>query len=361
MSHQKKTVAIFTTNQGHKSISDTIAHSLEKDFNIHIFSDDNFMFTYYIFLYRFFPTSTKIPFLLFHNPLLRLFSSLSLDLQYHKKVKDFLKQTNPDIVINVFWMFRPSLDKQLKNSKTQYLNIVTDPWTVHPFIASLVAEDNLAFDETTVKVINDQVSNAKVSPIGWFVRDDFEDDFDKKIVRKKLNLAEDKLTLLFTTGSEGTEMVLPIISDIINTQKPLQIIVACGSNKSLLEKVNILNKESGNNIDLHAIPFTKELHKYMQAADLVIGKAGPNSVFEAVATLTPFFATTHVAGQEDGNLDIIRDLKLGFVEENVQKASKLLVKIVEHPEQLTEFMPSLKRLAAYNKNSKKELLKRVHS
>ena len=97
----------------------------------------------------------------------------------------------------------------------------------------------------------------------------------------------------------------------------------------------------------------------MQAADLVIGKAGPNSVFEAIATLTPFFATTHISGQEDGNLDIIRDLKVGYVEEDVKKASKLLFKIIEYPEQLKEFKPHLKKLADYNKNSKKELQKRV--
>ncbi|MDH5533166.1 MAG: hypothetical protein OEX81_01925 [Candidatus Pacebacteria bacterium] len=355
MKKTKKTVAIFTTDQGHASISNTIAKTLKKDFNVHIYSDDNFMFAYYIFVYRFFPTSTKIPFLLFHNPILRMLSSISLDIQYRAKVKKFLKQTNPDIVINVFWMFRPSLDIMLKDSEIKYLNIVTDPWTVHPFVASKVAENNLAFDQTTVKVIKGQVEEAIVTPIGWFVRDAFEEKFNKKEVRKKLELDNDKLTFLFTTGSEGTEKVLPIIGDVIKTNKPIQIIVACGNNESMLNKVNALKESLKENITLHAIPFTKELHLYMQAADLVIGKAGPNSVFEAVATLTPFFATTHIAGQEDGNLDIIRELNLGFVEENVQKASSILLKVIESPSQLESFKESLKKIAIYNKNSKQEL------
>lgn len=355
MENKKPVIAIFTTDQGHKSISDTIAKCLENDFEIHTFSDDNFMFSYYIYVYRFFPWSTKLPFILFHNPILRFISSLSLDLQYRKKVRKFLKETNPDIVINVFWMFRPSLDAELEKKTIKYLNIITDPWTVHPFVASKIADDNLAFDEHTVDVITDQIGQINISPIGWFVRDAFEEKFDQKSIRKELKLEKDKLTILFTTGSEGTEQVLPILSNVISSPKEVQIIVACGNNDHLREEVNEINQQTPDNLTIHAIPFTKVLHKYMQAADLVIGKAGPNSVFEAVATLTPFFATTHIAGQEDGNLDIIRHFKVGYFEENTKKASKLLLKIIGDPSQLNDFTENLKKLATYNKGAKKYL------
>lgn len=359
MTNKKPVVSILTTDQGHKSLSDTIAKTLGNDYEVHTFSDDNFMFAYYIFIYRFFPKSTKLPFLMFQNPLLRLISSISLDLQYRGKIKKFLRETKPDIVINVFWMFRPSLDAELKNTKIKYLNIITDPWTVHPFVASKIAHDNLAFDKHTVSVIEDQLEKVNLSPIGWFVRDAFEETFVKKEVREKLKLKRDELTILFTTGSEGTEQVLPILSEVISSPKNVQIVVACGKNENLREKVLNLNKKAPGNISIHAIPFTTQLHKYMQAADLVIGKAGPNSVFEAIATHTPFFATTHIAGQEDGNLDIIKHFKVGYVEENTDKASKLLLKIINDPKQLNQFEDNLKKLAEYNRGSKKYLLEKV--
>ncbi len=355
--NQKKTIAIFTTDQGHKSISDTIAKTLEPYFNVHIFSDDNFMFAYYIYIYRFFPNSTKLPFLFFKQPLLRKSAAIYLDLQYRRKIKKFLELHQPDIVINAFWMFRPSLDVLLKDSHIRYLTVVTDPWSVHPFVASTVSESNLAFDEQTADSIKTLVPQAPITPIGWFVRDAFEKPFNKEEVRKYLRLDRNKLTLLFTTGSEGTEKIVPIVSDLITTNLPVQIIVACGNNQHLLEKINNLKNNLKENISLHAIPFTNELHLYMQAADLVIGKAGPNSVFEAVACHTPFFAVTHIAGQEDGNLDIIRELKLGYVEENPIKATKLLHQIIEQPEQLKKFANNLKTLAAYNKQAKEKIKK----
>lgn len=352
----KKTVCIFTTAQGHKSISDTLAKILEPHYDVKIFSDDNFMFAYYIYIYRFFPTITKIPFLFFKQPFLRIFAAAYLDVQYRFKVRKFLKQHQPDIVINNFWMFRPSLDAELKNSTVRYLTIVTDPWSVHPFVASTVSENNLAFDERTSQSIKGIVPKAIVTPIGWFVREAFEQPFVKTSVREKLKLNSKKLTFLFTTGSEGTEKILPILANLIQTHLPVQIIVACGNNQHLLEKVQALKKTAKTHIDLHAIPFTRELHLYMQAADLVIGKAGPNSVFEAVACHTPFFATTHIAGQEDGNLDIIRELKLGYVEEDEVKAAKLLHQIVENPQQLENFTSNLKTLAEYNRQAKTKLL-----
>lgn len=351
----KKTVAIFTTDQGHKSISDTIAKILEPNFEVKTFSDDNFMFVYYIYLYRFFPSTTKIPFLFFKKPLLRKIAAASLDLQYAQKIKKFLDLHQPDIVINVFWMFRPSLDRMLKNTPVKYLTIVTDPWSVHPFVASSVSENNLAFDERTVKNIKSLVPEAFSTPIGWFVRDAFEQPFIKESVRKKLKLEAKKLTFLFTTGSEGTEIIYPIISSLIKTHLPVQIVVACGTNQHLLDRINKLKKTVKTHVNLHAIPFTNELHLYMQAADLVIGKAGPNSVFESIACMTPFFATTHIAGQEDGNLDIIRELNLGYVEEDEVEATKLLHRIIENPKQLEKFAQNLRVLSDYNKQAKTKL------
>lgn len=354
---KKPKLAIFTTSQGHKSISETLIKTLESDFEIQVFSHDNFMFKYYIFLYRFFPSVTKTPFLIFQHPILRWLTSVFLDVQYRWSINRFLQRHQPSVVINVFWMFRPSLDALLKNSSIQYLTMVTDPWSVHPFVTSKVSSTNLAFDQRTAQAIYRDIKGATVTPIGWLVRDQFEARYDRVAVRRHLQLEPHTLTYLFTTGSEGTEKIFPIVSDLVLTPRPVQIVVACGNNTHLLHRINQLKKHLKSHIYLHAIPFTTQLHLYMQAADLVIGKAGPNSIFEAVACHTPFFATTHMAGQEDGNLDMIRELQLGYVEENGALASQLLMKIISQPQQLDQFAPHLKTLATYNRGAKARLRK----
>jgi UDP-N-acetylglucosamine:LPS N-acetylglucosamine transferase len=51
----------------------------------------------------------------------------------------------------------------------------------------------------------------------------------------------------------------------------------------------------------------------MASADVVMGKAGPNVLFEAVTLGKPFIATAYIPGQEEVNLDFIRRHKLGWI------------------------------------------------
>ena len=51
----------------------------------------------------------------------------------------------------------------------------------------------------------------------------------------------------------------------------------------------------------------------MAAADVVMGKAGPNMLFESVTLGKPFIATNYIPGQEEINLELIRRHQLGWV------------------------------------------------
>jgi UDP-N-acetylglucosamine:LPS N-acetylglucosamine transferase len=96
----------------------------------------------------------------------------------------------------------------------------------------------------------------------------------------------------------------------------------------------------------------------MQAADLVLGKAGPNTLFESVATLTPFFAITYIA-QEEGNLEIVKEQQLGYVEDKARAANKKILDIIKHPEQLEKFQEHLLDLKKYNQQSIDVLIKEI--
>ena len=167
-------------------------------------------------------------------------------------------------------------------------------------------------------------------------------------------------------GSEGTNGVLKNFPAFINSKKPIQVIFACGKNKTLYSTIKTLSKavkiaNPKNKAKIIPLAFTKDIHLYLQAADLIIGKAGPNLLFESVATHTPFLATTHVSGQEDGNLDIIKEYNLGYVEENMARSIKLIKNIIDQPKILKQFQPSLKKMATYNHNSKKILLQTIQT
>jgi UDP-N-acetylglucosamine:LPS N-acetylglucosamine transferase len=55
----------------------------------------------------------------------------------------------------------------------------------------------------------------------------------------------------------------------------------------------------------------------------VMGKAGPNVMFEAVTLGKPFIATAYIPGQEELNLGFIRRHKLGWIA--LKSASQLYI------------------------------------
>jgi processive 1,2-diacylglycerol beta-glucosyltransferase len=353
-------VLIFSAIEGHASLAQAL-ESFFKDKKIPVkdYCHEEPLLTFYRPFYRFAPSLMRYYYRLQSKKFFKkLFFKFTLLTRFKPTTKN-LEAVKPDVAITTNWSFNQVLAKLKTKNKFTFVNLITDPRTFFQINVSDGADITCTFDDYQTREIKKAHPKLNVVQTGWFVKPEFEEKHDSKKTRKKLGL-EDKLTLLFTTGWEGTEVVFKSIEAIAKLNRPLQIIVACGTNKNLLNRAKKLEESSkSSQTNIIPLPFTKELHLYMHSADLVIGKAGPNAVFETAATLTPFFATTHISGQEDGNLDIIEEYKLGFVEENPKKAFIKLVNIIENPKQLTAFQPHLKKMAQYNKKSKERLFKEL--
>ena len=61
------------------------------------------------------------------------------------------------------------------------------------------------------------------------------------------------------------------------------------------------------NVDVIPLGFTTNMAEYMVAADVLVTKAGPGTIAEAAAVGLPIMVTSHLPGQEAGNVDIVLD------------------------------------------------------
>ena len=353
----KKKVLILSTYQGHASIARAVRQALEKaNYAVNIYEQEDPSIHLYRLIYRHKPEFFKHLYNVGKLKSSRIISKMFLKQNYDAKIKELLEKHKPDLIITTFFIYLPSLELN-KSVHQPIINIIVNPRDVLDIELSSKITANCAFDDKQMRMIKkNNVKYNNILKTGWFVRDEFEESYSKSKVREKLKLDQKKPTFLFTSGSEGTNAIIANIILLLKSRKECQIIVACGTNEILFKGIKALKPMAVKGVQkIIPIAFTTKLYQYMQAADLVIGKAGPNSVFECVATKTPFFATTHISGQEDGNLEIIKSYKLGYVEEEPTKAIKLMEKILDHPEVLNEFKPALKLLADQNKAAKKKL------
>lgn len=348
-------ILIFTTTEGHLSIAQAIEEALRKKFDVRLILIHEPLLVYYRFFYRLFP---KLLFISYNASFFSIFQTLAAIATEHfhySKIVTEIEAFKPDVVINTSQGFNSALKKAKAQFHFIFINVLHDPRTIFPTNLSAVADLNLSFDEKTF-----YQEGTSVTPLGWFVRGTFEKPYDKAAVRKSLGIQPDHLVLLITSGSEGSLSVIKNIISFRNTDlQHVTFIIACGNNRILFKGVEALKmilKQRGSDSNIIGLGFVENMDQYMQAADIVVGKAGPNTLFESVATLTPFFAISHIPGQEDGNLDIIHDYNLGYVEENPLKAQTLLRDIIEQPHQLNIFAVDLKKMAEYNHQAKEKLV-----
>lgn len=379
-----KKILIFTAREGHLSISQAASQVLTKaGFKVYladIISKKSISF--YTPFYRYFPGFFKIPYKMGQGQAVQKATQLVGQRIVEKGVKNEIKEKQPDLIISNYFLNNSALEKVLDYQKNPipFINIIADPWTIHPLLFSQPAASNLAYDKKGISIgKKNKVDEKKLAFIGWLIKSQFYKQYNASKIRKKFGFQKNIFTLLICGGSEGTNFILKTFPIFLNLKKPLQIIVVCGTNKTLFKALQSFKRflpklaqlhlrgsaswriktPRENFLNLKLYKFTNQLPQLMAVSDLVVGKAGPNLIFETVAAKKPFMAVCHIAGQEDGNLSLIKKKKLGLVEENPVRAIRLLKKIINKPQILNRFEKFIKKERQYNKEAGDKLVKIV--
>jgi hypothetical protein len=129
--------------------------------------------------------------------------------------------------------------------------------------------------------------------------------------REKLGLDPDRSTGLVLFGSQGSKSMISIAEKLGNSSTDLQLIMMCGRNNLLRERLAKLRTR--NPILLEG--FTREIPRYMQLADFFIGKPGPGCISEALNMGLPVIVTSNAwtLPQERYNAQWIAEQGLGMV------------------------------------------------
>ncbi len=346
-----KNIAISTINMGHWSIAQAFAEKLQKKgYDAKVYKKKDWLYYVYIPFYQHFPNALYYPYKLTQlKPIVQTGKYIT-QLFYKQWIK-LIKQNHYNLMINTYYAGVSSAEKASKVTHIKFLNFIANPYNIHPAEIATDYGLNLVFDDYMKKKVQKIYPQAQYETVGWLVRPEYEESYNKLKIRQKMKL-KNKLTFLIVTGSHGMGKSEQLIKEICRANIKLQLIIICGKNKKLKKNLNKFAQNFDHaTINLKIIGFTKKLHLYMQAANLVIGKAGPNTIFESTATLTPFFAFSNIKGNESGNLDLIKKYKLGFVNKNLQQASNLIIELAQNPSKLNQFDKPIKKMAKYNKQA----------
>jgi 1,2-diacylglycerol 3-beta-galactosyltransferase len=131
---------------------------------------------------------------------------------------------------------------------------------------------------------------------------------EKAALRRRFGIDEKRFTILVSGGGEGSGKLLTQVRALARRDVgDWQLIVVCGRNEKLRRRLSRVNFHSRALI----LGFVDNMPELMRAADLVVSKAGPGAIGEALATEVPILLTSYLPGQETPNVTFVTESGLG--------------------------------------------------
>lgn len=192
---------------------------------------------------------------------------------------------------------------------TPYITVVTDMVTTHAMWydhrADLVI---VPTEDARQRGIRLGMPADKFRVIGLPVADRFRHPpGDKVHLRQQLGWPADKPVILMVSGGEGMGPVERTARAIGESNLDAALVVVTGRNARLKEK---LQKQDWK-IPTFVCGFVREMPQFMQAADILVSKAGPGTISEAFIAGLPMILYSRVPGQEEGNVAYVVKQRAG--------------------------------------------------
>ena len=370
---KQKTILILTskTGGGHVSLAEALRDLLAQDeqtgdeTNEHAAKDTNalaitivdpqpgFFHQHYRIVSRYALWLWAAEFQFFDTPRRALLAHRIFTQLVRRQLNALLDDLQPDLIITTYPFLSYEVVSILvqRSSAVPLVLLFSDANGVH---ASWLTERQAAATFATTRETYEQALTTGFATehlylVGWPVRSQFAKAYqspqeERTEQRIQLNLAPNRFTVFLQGGGEGAARIDCTIKNVLTAsgaRNDVQIILATGTNHALLERYK-------NVPNLAPLPYTKEISSYMVTADVIMGKAGPNMLFEAVMLGKPFIATSYIPGQEEANLPFIQRHGLGWVALQPEEQHSLLTRLIHNPDQLATVSATINTYRQWN-------------
>ena len=333
---------------GHRSIAKAIYNHLSRNR-----AEDNWQVDYaevkaevgpiidiYTMMARYLPESPALMFKLLDQKIsAKVLSKISL--KALSEIKAAVNQVKPDLVISTYYVHSHCLArwKMAEAPLFKLWTVVSDPWSVS--LVTIIPNGvdlHLVYDEVGEKVgLEHGLAPMQILKTGWWVREEMYQGYNRGTIRHSLGIEDDRPTLFVGGGSLGNSALPWILPMLLAAERPITVIVNSGTDKLAYNLVAEYARaykrlKKKRLVQIINLGWIENMAEVLTACDIVFGKAGPNFIMDVVARCKPFVAISHVAGCENGNLDLIRERGLGWVKEKPDEMFGFIKAYLERPE-----------------------------
>jgi len=208
----------------------------------------------------------------------------------------------------------------------------------------------VALPEVANYLVKNGIDKKKIKVTGIPIDLKFTKKYNKEKLLKKFGL-RNKFTVSVFSGGFGMGPIESILLQILNFKFEINVLVVCGKNEELKQKLEGLVKDEKGIEDppiagrVKIFGFVNNMEEFMAASDLIISKPGGLTVSESMAIGTPLLMSNPIPGQEEANVRFLLKNKAGLRADKPEEIVKLIKKVLKKRSILLELKKNLRKIS----------------
>lgn len=217
----------------------------------------------------------------------------------------YLRRRNPQLVINTHFLPAEIVAEQRRRQQLdcQQATVATDFETHRLWSQDPTERYFTPTQRGKAYLVALGATADSVAVTGIPVRAEFEQPYDKQVLRHELGLAPDRPVVLLLSSAGGLAPAELLLQQLIDMRADAQIVAIAGHYRRLEERLRRLT--AGTRRSVRVIGFTNEMHRWMHAADIVVTKPGGLTVAEVLVCGAAMAIVNPLPGQELCNNDYL--------------------------------------------------------
>jgi 1,2-diacylglycerol 3-beta-galactosyltransferase len=233
--------------------------------------------------------------------------------------------------------------KALGTKRPPFYTVVTDLITTHALWFDTRADRTLLPTESArERALHYHMPPDRLEVVGLPVAERYCAPIGNKItLRRRLGWPADLPMVLIVGGGDGMGPLAKTARAVDESGLRLGLVVVCGRNVKL--QASLQSQTWENPAFIYG--FTRDMADFMRAADVIVTKAGPGTIAEALNANLPIILYAKIAGQEDGNVSFVESEGAGIWAPKPQLVVRVLTRWFSRPEEQREAIEAARRAA----------------
>ncbi len=269
----------------------------------------------------FFDISNKLP----TNPVVHELRIMGL-----ARAAAFIDRWNPDAVISTFPVAGGVVADLKQTRSIVSATVITDFGAHRTWVHPATDLYFVACKEVREDLVVRGIPWGRVVVSGIPIRDRFAEKFGRESSRTALGLA-DRFTVLLAPAAGSASDAAALAGSLADAG--VQVAAIAGHSERLRKR---LEGAARTRELVRVFGFVDEMNRMMEAADLLVGKAGGLTVSEALASRLPQLIFNPVPGQELYNVDFLVNYGAGLMCRDEYDVVEKVRFLSTHPERLAQ-------------------------